>query len=306
MTLLAFDRSRLDSLRAAIGAAIDDLTRIRCDDPNAAEAMRTIRLASRTLSETCLPRVHDILHSEAMTSYRPAGIDGCDVFQSAYSTAHDRGWEVTTDPLPLGPPAPRLRTFDEVLADVSSGVLVPMTPPLDANGRVGAHYTSLTFAATDPELIGTTDTTSNILKFIDFMSDGLPVGWHEHSSLAVLYLTDARITSAVHVLTAYDRHDGPETLLDLTTRATVSGYLIIRTDDSVGDIDVGIGPGDQDPTQSVTIASQSSSTYSGMFFPDTAPDFHAVDQSPRFESSDHWTFTKSAAPMVDHWGTWEL
>ena len=92
-------------------------------------------------------------------------------------------------------------------------------------------------------------------------------------SSTVYYLTDARITSAVHVLTAYDRDDGPETLLDLTTQATVSGYMVIRTDDSVGDIDVGIGPGDQDPTQSVTIASQSSSTYSGMFFPDTAPDF---------------------------------
>ena len=83
-------------------------------------------------------------------------------------------------------------------------------------------------------------------------------------------------------------------------------YLVIRTDESVGNIDVGIGPGDQDPTQSVTIASQSGSSYSGMFFPDTTPAFHAVDPSPRFESSDLWTFTKSAAPMADGWGTWEL
>lgn len=306
MTLLAFDRSRLASLSVAIGAAIDDLTRIRCDDPDAADAMRAIRLASRTLSETCLPRVHHILHSEAMTSYRPAGIDDCDVFQSAYSTAHDRGWEVTTDPIPLGPPAPHLRTFDEVLADVRSGVLVPMTGPLDANGRAGAHYTSLTFAAPNPVLLDSKDTTSNLLEFVDFMSDGLPVGWREHKTVAIYYLANARITSAVHVLTAYDRHDGPETLLDLTTEATVSGYMIIHSDDSVAEVSVGIGPGEQDPTQSITIASQSSSTYSGMFFPDTAPDFRAVDQKPRFENPDLWTLTKSSAPMVDHWGTWKL
>jgi hypothetical protein len=287
-------------------AAIDDLTRIRCDDPHATDAMRAIRLASRTLSETWLPRVHDILRSDVLTSYRPAGIDDRDVFRSAYSTAHDRGWEATTDPLPLGPATPRLRTFDEVLTHVCSGVLVPMTPPLDAHGRAGAHYTSLTFAATDPHLLGTADTTSDILKIVDVMSDGLPVGWHENSSLAAYYLTDARVTSAVHVLTAYERQDGPVTLLDFTTQATVSGYLVIRTDESVGDIDVGIGPGDQDPTQSVTIASQSTSMYSGMFFPDSTPAFHAVDPSPRFESSDLWTFTKSAAPMVDGWGTWEL
>jgi hypothetical protein len=110
----------------------------------------------------------------------------------------------------------------------------------------------------------------------------------------------------VHVLTAYDRDDGPETLVALTTQATVSGYMIIRTEDGAGDIDIGIGPGDQDPTQNVAIASQSSSTYTGMFFPDSAPDFHEVDQSPRFESPEKWTFTKSSAPMVDHWGTWEL
>jgi hypothetical protein len=306
VTLLAFDRSRLDSLRVAIGAAVDDLARIRCDDPDAADTMRVIRLAVRMLSETCLPRVHDIVSSEVMTSYRRSDIDGSDTYQSKYSTAHDRGWEVTTDPLQLGPSAPRRRTVDEVLADVGSGVLVPMPAPLDANGRAGARYTSLAFAAANPELLGTKDVTSNLLKLIEFVSDGLPVGWREHEKVEVYYLEDARIRSSVHVLTAYDRDEGPETLFELATQATVSGYMVIRTDDSVGDIDVRIGPGEQDPTQSATIAEQSSSTYSGMFFPDTAPDFEALSQEPRFEITDTWTFTTSAAPMVDQWGTWEL
>lgn len=305
MTLLAFDRRRLDALRASISAAIDDLARIRCDDPDAADTMRVIRLAVRTLSETCLPRVHAIVNSEAMTSYRRSDIDDRGTYQSTYSTAHDRGWEVTTDPL-FGPSAPRLRSFDEVLADVRSGVLVPMAAPLDANGRAGAPYTSLAFAAANPVRLGAKDVTSNLLKFIGFMSDGLPVGWREHETVEVYYVEDARIRSSVHVLTAYDRDDGPETMFALTTQATVSGYMVIRTEDSVGDIDVRIGPGEQDPTQSATIAEQSSSTYSGMFFPDTTPDFEALPQGPRLEIPDRWTFTKSSAPMVDRWGTWNL
>jgi len=306
MTLLAFDRSRLDSLRVAIGAAIDDLARIRCDDPQAADTMRAIRRAGHTLTETCLPRVHDILRSEAMTSCRSSDIDTREVLRSAYSTMHDRGWEMTTDPLPLVPPSPHVRTFDEVLVDVRSGVLVPMTAPLDANGRAGAHYTSLTFAAANPVLLASKDETSNLLKFVDFISDALPVGWREQETVAIYYLASARITSAVHVLTAYDRHDGPETLQGLTTEAVVSGYMIIHTDDTVGEVSVGIGPGEQDPTQSIVIAAQSSSTYSGMFFPDTTPDFQDRGDQPRFESPNLWTFTKSSAPMVDRWGTWEL
>ena len=145
-----------------------------------------------------------------------------------------------------------------------------------------------------------------MLKFLNFLSDGLPVGWREHHTLTVYYLTDARITSAVHVLSAYDRDDGPETLLELTSEAVASGYMVIRTDASIAEVSLGIGPGEQDPTQGFTIASQETSSYSGMFFPDTAPEFEAVDQTPRYQSPDLWTFTKSSAPMVDHWGTWEL
>ncbi|MEP7201350.1 MAG: hypothetical protein ABI894_02015 [Ilumatobacteraceae bacterium] len=304
MTLLAFDRPRLDSLRLAIGDAVEDLARIRCDDPDAADEMLTIRLASRTLSETCLPRVLEILQSQAMTSYHSSGIDGCDVQRFVYSTAHDRGWEVTSDPVLIGPPAPRIRTFDEVLADVRSGALIPMTAPLDANGHAGVRYTSLAFASDHPQPVDTRDVTSNLLKFLDFMSDGLPVGWREHQTIEIYYLTNARITSAVHVLTAYDRDEGPETLIELTTEASASGYMVIRTHESVAE--VSIGPDEQDPTQGVTIASQSSSAYSGMFFPVNAPKFKPVDQRPRFQSPDRWTFTTSSAPMTDHWGTWDL
>ena len=57
-------------------------------------------------------------------------------------------------------------------------------------------------------------------------------------------------------------------------------------------------------TKFFVLASQSSSSYSGMFFPDEAPDLQPIPPGPRVESPDVWTFTTSASPMVDDWGTW--
>ena len=148
-----------------------------------------------------------------------------------------------------------LRSFEEVLTDIRSGVLVPMAGPMDANGRAGAHYTALTFAAAKQVVIETKETTSNVLKVIEFFADGLPVGWREEHTLTVVYLTNARITSSVHVLTAYDRDEGPETLLDHTTEATVSGYMVIASESTTGELSAPIGYGDD--TQSAVIASQS-------------------------------------------------
>ena len=67
MTVLAFDRNRLEALRSALAAALQDLHQIRSDDIQADDAMRCVRSASRTLGDTCMPRVHDILTSTAMT-----------------------------------------------------------------------------------------------------------------------------------------------------------------------------------------------------------------------------------------------
>jgi hypothetical protein len=106
----------------------------------------------------------------------------------------------------------------------------------------------------------------------------------------------------VHVLTAYDRDDGPETLLDRTTEATVSGYLIIASRSTKAEVSVQIGTGDD--TQSQTVLSESSSSYEGTFYPDALPDFQPVAQEARYVNPDRWTFTKSASPMVQGWGTW--
>jgi hypothetical protein len=209
----------------------------------------------------------------------------------------------------VGPPAPHhIRTFEEVRSDMRSGTLLPMTAPLDAHGRAGARYESLSFAPTaQPVLVGTLDTTSNLLKVLDFFSDGLPVGWRESTSLSIYYLADARLTSAVHVLTAYDRDDGPETLLDMTTQATVSGYMIIASDRSVAEVTMKIGAEeDEDSTKNFAVAEQESESYVGGFFPDEVPDLQPVSPGPRVESPDMWTFTTSASTMVDGWGTWKV
>ncbi len=307
MTLLAFDRSRLDSLRIGVGAALVDLHAIRSDDAAAADAMRCIRNACRTLGDLCLPRVHDILGSEAMTSYRRAEIGGDDIDRAtSYRTAHDRGWEVTTDPLPMyGPPVPGLRSFDQVLADIRSGELAPMVAPIDANGRAGAQYTSLAFAPGHQRQIGQQDLTSNLLKVIDFFSDGLPIGWRQHRTLTITYLPNVRVTNSVHVLTAYDRDEGPETFMGKTTEAVVSGYMVVADDSSTAEVSVGIGPGTQDPTQDFPIVSESGSSYSGTFYPDYPPDFQPIPHEARFVNQDRWTFTTSSAPTVDGWGTWK-
>lgn len=304
MGLLAFDRARLDTLRVALGAALNDLRGIRSDDAAAADVMRAVGAARRTLGDVWLPRVHDVLNSTSMMSCRRSAIGTADVSQaSLYAATHDRGWEIMNDPLPVyGPPAPTARSFDEVLADVRSGVLVPMAAPLDADGRAGAHYTSLAFAAAHPVDLGTKEMTPDLLKVVDFFSDGLPIGWREEQTLTIYHLTNARITSSVHVLTAFERDAGPETLLDLTTEATVSGYMVIASRSTKGEVSVRIGTGDD--TQSHPIVSESITSYEGKFYPDALPDFQPMSQEARYVSPDDWTFTTSASPMTDGWGTW--
>jgi len=144
--------------------------------------------------------------------------------------------------------------------------------------------------------------TPTLLKVVDFFSDGLPIGWREERTLTIYHLTNARVTSSVHVLTAYDRDEGPETLPDLTTEATVSGYMLIATRSTTGEVSVRIGTGDD--TQSHPVVSQSNSSYEGMFYPDALPDFQPMSQEARYVSPDNWTFTRSASPMRDQWGTW--
>ena len=149
------------------------------------------------------------------------------------------------------------------------------------------------------------DLTSDALKFIDFISDGLPVGWRENDTLTLYYLTDVRVTQVVRVLNAYPRDQGPETLPQLNTEAVTSGYMLIKSRSSTGEVTLGIGPGEQDPTASIVLASQSTASYSGAFYPDTPPEFQPITGEQRFVNQTQWTLSQAPAPPVDGEGTWE-
>ncbi len=315
MALLAFDPARLDSLRSALAATLEDLRRMRSDDAAGAETMRTVRAANRALADLWLPRVTDVLQSKAMYSSTNTKFDDIRTTipprlgdDPLWQFIHDPGVlaaESSPKPAPMyGPDLPGTRSFGQVIEAIETGKLVPMAAPLDAHGRAGAQYTSIAFAPGSQRDVGHADLTSTFAKVADFMSDGLPVGWREQEGMRIIYFTDARVISSVHVLSAYDRDVGPETLPDRTTEATVSGYLVIKQESSVVEASVQIGPGIQDPTQSFPIISESSASYSGVFYPDTPPDFQPITHEPRFVNPPTWTFTTSASPMVDGWGTW--
>jgi hypothetical protein len=100
MGLLAYDPSRLESLRAALRGALDDLAGVRSDDPLAADANATVIGARRALGDLCLQRVTDILNADPMGSYHKAKVNGNDIRQTLIYTMRDSyGWKVATDPL---------------------------------------------------------------------------------------------------------------------------------------------------------------------------------------------------------------
>ena len=254
--------------------------------------------------EDWLPRVHDILNSTAMTSCTRSALGVPDTSQALeYMAMYAQGREILDDPLsPLGPPAPHYDlTMDELFADIESGKLQPMAAPRDANGRANAPYESVAFAPTSPPTeIGRMDVTSLPAKFVAFWSDGLPVGFTHTETLIVKRLKDVRVTNSVHRLTAFDRDDGPESIEGLTTAATVSGYMVYT--EVIEDAEVSHDSRrDGDPTASIEVG-QHSQTYFGAFYPDA----HAGlgDPRGRGREPDQWTFTTSASPMMDDWGTW--
>ena len=305
---MSFDRARVDSLRLALRATVEELRAIRNGDAAATDVMRSLAAACRTI-EDWLPRVNDILYSTAMTSCTRSALGVADISQAAIVAAMTHpGMEVKVDPLAtLGPPAPvRYGTMEEVLAAVESGELRPMTAPMDANGRANAAYESVGFAPTSPPIeVGRMDVTSLPARFAAFWSEGLPVGFTQDETLIVVRLEKVRTTKSLHRLTAFDRDDGPETIDSLTTEATTSGLLIYTmvTDELEVSHDIGE---DGDPTADFPLASQRSATFVGAYYPDTEPVFEPVPEGPRDESPAEWTFTTSASPMMDEWGTWHV
>ncbi len=97
MTYLAFDPDQVAGLAAAMTRSLDELRWVRCADPAALEAMRTVRLLRDELDAQWLPLVHRVVSSTALTGVHvPADLD--DLRNSLAFVMAGHGWSVTTDP----------------------------------------------------------------------------------------------------------------------------------------------------------------------------------------------------------------
>lgn len=101
MALLAYDPQRVSRLRRELVDAADDLRRVDCADPVAADAIRVVRAAMAQLDATWLPLVSRLLASDPLSGSqrRAAQINSLD--QSLIRVMADGyGWSVQADPLP--------------------------------------------------------------------------------------------------------------------------------------------------------------------------------------------------------------
>lgn len=100
MGLLAYDPQHVDRLRQKLAEASLDLRGVRCTDPAAADAMRTVRCVVEQLDATWLPLVDRLLDSDPLSGRvrKVLGFGALD--QSLVRVmAEGYGWAVQFDPL---------------------------------------------------------------------------------------------------------------------------------------------------------------------------------------------------------------
>jgi hypothetical protein len=94
MTYLAFDPDQVAGLVAAMARSLDELWTVRCDDPAAHDAMRTVRLLRTELDTQWIPLARRVMLTDDRL---PADLD--DLRNSLpFVMAKGYGWSVTTDP----------------------------------------------------------------------------------------------------------------------------------------------------------------------------------------------------------------
>ena len=117
MGYVAYDPDRLAALTAAMRTAHDELSGLRCDDPSAADAVSTVRLAQTHLEQTWLPLVNQVVSTDPLGGRTwPIQLDGNDLFDRLLKTMRDEfGWIISVpigvlpffiiSPGPLAPPS---------------------------------------------------------------------------------------------------------------------------------------------------------------------------------------------------------
>jgi hypothetical protein len=98
MTYLAFDPDQVNGLTAAMVRSLDELWSVRCSDPAAYEAMRTLRLLREEVETHWLPLARRVAASPALT--RGSLPDDLGELRNslAFVMATVPGWAVTRDP----------------------------------------------------------------------------------------------------------------------------------------------------------------------------------------------------------------
>jgi len=100
MALLAYDPDRVSRLRRELADAADDLRRVTCTDPAAADSMRVVRAAVAQLDATWLPLVTRLLATDPLSGGQRRGAQITALDQSLICVMADGyGWSVQLDPL---------------------------------------------------------------------------------------------------------------------------------------------------------------------------------------------------------------
>jgi hypothetical protein len=310
MGLLAYEPARLHDLRLALSHALSDLRTIRCDDPDARQAMRAVVEGCRLLDERCLPAVQRVLDSTAMKAPDSYFFGSCDVRSSAVvRLARQRQWLLYDDPDELGateslvPPPPVrgpaaavLHSYDDVMKARECGEIQPLQLPGDPHRPSASQYSTVMIAPGGVAALGEHEITRSIARFIGFWSDALPVGYHEHKVRSVYRVSDAHVVTSLHAVEA-DGSDHPI----LLGEATVSGYLVVV--DLAKGVDVNISMGQADPTQSVAIPAFTDHDYAATFYPDEQPQFRPATLDSAL-TPPTWTLTTHPLHAAGDIGTW--
>lgn len=311
MGLMAYDRARLDSLRVAMAAALDELSRMRCDDGAAADAMRRIDEARRLLGDRCLPRLRDLLESDPLSSAGASWLNSCAFRQTTYSQlVRLHHWELAQDPLDddaatppdVPPEEPWTRSFNDVTTAIKCGELTPMILPTDPSHPIRSQITTVELAPGSIRHIGSRDVTSNWLKLADYASDVAWFGWREHHELSAYYLSDVVVTATVWVVDPVTR----QRCRHQQTQAVTSGFILVRDEDRTVELNPPIGGGAHtDPTATPSIPLDHEHVYKGAFYPDTAPHFEPLPSGAAVRNEPTWKFTSKKLPFEEEWGTWD-
>ncbi len=155
MTFLAYDPERLTMLEHRARLALDQLHRLHSDDPDAVDAMRTIRQVRLRVHEGLLPLVQRILRNDPL-SEPIAERDDLSAVQNSLARfmAVERGWAVMVDPRPDDP---QQVTVDEARALARRLREIPPAELADDPERLAWLTAELDRIGRDPVLAATFD-----------------------------------------------------------------------------------------------------------------------------------------------------